>query len=337
MAALALEAGLLVSPVLPGAAPAPGQGKEEGDLIQTLKHRIQSQNNLKQIGRALHSHNDALGTLPAPAIHDPKLKALLSWRVALLPFLNQTALFQRFKLDEPWDSPHNKKLLGEMPAVYAAPDGSGRKEGRTYYQVFVGPQAGFEANLKMRLPASFSDGTSNTILVAEAAVPVPWTKPEDLPFSPKQPLPKLGGLFHGHFHALFADGTVRFLAKDADEQDLRYAIMRNDGQVISAKLFARPGTGGKVDPKRLPEENRRLRKAVEDLLAKVARAKEDLDVLKARLETGNPELDAQAVKLLRQNEQLSDTFVRAVEDLVRIEAERERLEKLLKGRSAKAK
>jgi len=318
-------------PVAAGGEPA------EGDLLQALTRHRQSQDNLKQIGKALHKYNDALGSLPAVAIYTPKYEALLSWRVAILPFLGQGELFKRFKLEEPWDSPNNKKLLGEMPAVYAVPGDPAGKQGLTYYQALVGPGAGFERNIKLRFPASFPDGTSNTMLIVEAREPVPWTKPEDVPVAERN-LPRLGGLFHGNFNALFADGTVHFVSKDADPKELWAAITRAGGEVLDhAKLLARPGAVGPVDSKRLAGENQRLQKAVDDLLAKVANAKADLDVLKARLETGNPNMDAEAVKLLRQNQQLRDAYVRAAEDLARIQEERERLRMTIRERSAKDK
>jgi hypothetical protein len=334
-----IVASLLLTAVLSGGdlPPAVAGGKtEDNDLLQTLLRHRQSQKNLKQIGRALHAHHEALGCFPAPAIHDAKFKPLLSWRVALLPFLGQDELFKRFKLDEPWDSPHNRKLLGEMPAAYAAPGVAASKQGQTYYQALVGKGAGFEPNTKLRF-AYFADGTSNTMLIVEAATPVPWTKPEDVPVAEKD-LPKMGGLFHGNFNALFADGAVHFISKDATPKELWAAMTRAGGEVLDqSKLFARPGAVGQVDPKRLPAENQRLQKAVNELLAKVANAKDELDVLKARLDTGNPEMDAQAVKLLRQNEQLRDAFVRAAEELARIQEEQERLAKTIRERSAKKK
>src|SRR5260370_23303141 len=118
----------------------------------------------------------------------------------------------------------------------------------------------------MPFPIACLDGTSNTILVVEAGASVPWTKPEDLPYVADQALPKFGGLFGGDFHALFADGVVKFLSARADEQQLRYAIMPADGNNIAfEKLLVRrnAGAGGKVDVNDLPRENARLRETIE--------------------------------------------------------------------------
>jgi hypothetical protein len=100
-----------------------------------------------------------------------------------------------------------------------------KEPGKTYYQTFVGNGAAFDPPKAIRLP-HFNDGTSNTFLVVEAGEAVPWTKPVDLSYDPKQPLPKLGGLFPNGFHAAFADGSVFFVPQGLKEQSLRAYITR---------------------------------------------------------------------------------------------------------------
>src|SRR6516165_3014449 len=128
----------------------------------------------------MHTYNDQYGSLPSAAICDKDGKPLLSWRVSLLPFLEDQGLYQQFRLDEPWDSPHNLQLLPRMPRVYAPFNGKRTPEPyTTYYQVFVGKGAAFETRKGLRLSQDFPDGTSKTFLIVEAGEPVPWTKPED--------------------------------------------------------------------------------------------------------------------------------------------------------------
>lgn len=84
--------------------------------------RSTCKNNLKMIGLAMHNHHSVHGQFPAAASMSTDGKPLLSWRVQLLPFLNAASLYNEFKLDEPWDSAHNKKLIAQMPAVFACPE-----------------------------------------------------------------------------------------------------------------------------------------------------------------------------------------------------------------------
>src|SRR5262249_19251820 len=86
--------------------------------------RSQCTNNLKQIGLAMHDYHRAHGTFPPAYSTSPDGKPLLSWRVHILPFLGQKALYDEFHKDEPWDSEHNKTLISRMPAVYTCPSGS---------------------------------------------------------------------------------------------------------------------------------------------------------------------------------------------------------------------
>ncbi|MFO0889377.1 MAG: DUF1559 domain-containing protein [Isosphaeraceae bacterium] len=199
--------------------------------------RAQCTNNLKQILLASHNHEAANGHFPADYA-DKDGKPLLSWRVAILPFLEQADLYNRFKLDEPWDSPHNKELLKEMPAVFHCPDVTGGEPFTTTYRGFSGPNAIFEKGKQVRI-ADITDGTSNTIFLVEAKEAVPWTKPDDLPFD-EQARPSLfgaGSLHPGGFNCGFADGSVKFIKTSIAPIVFRALITRAGGEVVSADSF----------------------------------------------------------------------------------------------------
>ena len=196
--------------------------------------RAQCVNNLKQIGLAVHNYASANDTLPGPAIMDKEGKSLLSWRVAILPYIGQQGLYNKFKLDEPWDSPHNKALLKEMPSVYVCPTRAAGKPFTTTYQVFTGMGALFEDGKGAKL-ADVVDGLSNTLMAVEAKEAVPWTKPDDLLFDPAAP-PSLFGAASNHpggFNTLFADGSVRFIKTSISVQTFRALITRAGGEVVN--------------------------------------------------------------------------------------------------------
>jgi len=200
--------------------------------------RAQCVNNLKQIGLAMHNYASANGGFPRPAVTDKQGKPLLSWRVTILPYIEQQGLYNKFKLDEPWDSPHNQALLKEMPSTYLCPSRAQVEPFATTYQVFTGKGALFESGTDMRL-AAITDGTSNTLMVVEATKEVPWTKPDDLPFDPAAAPSFVGaGSSHpGGFDALFADGSVRFLKNTINLSVFRSLITRAGGEVIDGGSF----------------------------------------------------------------------------------------------------
>ena len=191
--------------------------------------RMQSSNNLKQIALAMHNYNDAYsGNLPAHAIYskDGK-KPLLSWRVAILPYIEEDNLYRQFHLDEPWDSEHNKKLIPLMPKIYLNPTGPADEgTGDDLLPAFRRRRGGVgkECRSSRASRGPFVDGTSNTIMVAEAGDPVIWTKPDDLEYDPNKPLPKLGSRPGQPFLVALADGSVRSISRAMTEKTLRAAI-----------------------------------------------------------------------------------------------------------------
>jgi hypothetical protein len=213
---------------------------------RTAARRAQSVNNLKQIGLAFHNFHSANNHFPPQAISDKSGKPLLSWRVAILPFLEQNGLFNEFKLDEPWDSPHNKSLIERMPITYSVP-GAAAAPGHTFYRGFSGAHALFDPRAKngVSLP-QVTDGTSNTIGIIEAKEAVPWTKPDaEIPFDASAQKPEqlqelistLGHHFPGGFNAVFLDGSVRFIKVTINPQVLKALITRDAGEVVSSDSF----------------------------------------------------------------------------------------------------
>jgi hypothetical protein len=188
--------------------------------------RAHSADNLKEIALAMHSIHGQTQSLPAHAIYSKDGKTpLLSWRVTILPHIGHTTLYQEFKLDEPWDSAHNKQLIPKMPRLYALPGATDANEGETFYQVIFGPGTLFDGSKKMRFQ-DVRDGTSNTLLVVEAGARVVWTRPDELlqlPGDKDTPLP-IGGLFTEGFNVLLCDGQVRFVPHDVPVAAFRALI-----------------------------------------------------------------------------------------------------------------
>jgi type II secretory pathway pseudopilin PulG len=215
--------------------------------LREAARQSKSMNNLKQIGLAIHRYDDSTGELPTNSF-GPDGIPRLSWRVHILPDLDENHLYQQFKLDEPWDSPHNIQLLGRMPPVFANPKDKNVPSGKTHYRGFSNPGAVFEKRparnraaalvggglmeIKTRFSlANFKDPLTDTLLVVEADESVEWTKPDDLDASPGKPLPRLLQK-QGPARGLFADGSVRAILSADAETNLPALVTHSGGEKL---------------------------------------------------------------------------------------------------------
>jgi hypothetical protein len=224
---------------------------------RTAAGRAQSTNNLKQLAIAMHMFHDNYAHLPPQAIRSKDGKPLLSWRVAILPYVGQQPLYNEFHLDEPWDSEHNKKLIEKMPAMLASPHlgDALQAKGMTSYLVPLSkappalsvvaaddpkkPIANGKNEMVFDLPqgatfARMTDGSSNTIMILEVhpKSAVVWTKPEDLIVDATDPLQALVSQPNDGFSAAFCDGSVHFIATTIDPKTLLNLLQMNDGNVV---------------------------------------------------------------------------------------------------------
>jgi len=198
--------------------------------VREAASKMKTQNNFKQVGLALHNYESANATFPPAALKTKDGSPGLSWRVAILPYLEADSLYKQFKLDEGWQHPDNMRLAAQMPNVFAEP--SEPKGDKTHMRVFVGPRTIFDPAKPMRGLFSIQDGSSNTLMVVETSNPVLWIQPDELPFGPSQPLPSLGLPNRDGFTALYADGSVRWIRKSVSAEKLKLLIDTEDGQIV---------------------------------------------------------------------------------------------------------
>jgi hypothetical protein len=202
---------------------------------QTAAARKASYVNMLQILLGQANHQSARRK-PAADIVDPGGKPLLSWRVAILPYMEQHDLYQEFHLDEPWNSEHNLKLLPRMPKSYHHPKDDPRSTFASYFRPTNDAAAGSPDSPRV------DDGGAKRIILVEARREIPWTKPDDIPLDPDpaQPLPKFGGFFGGLFHAGFNDSKVLAISQTIDPTTLRPFFTAAGGNQADREKIAVP-------------------------------------------------------------------------------------------------
>lgn len=214
--------------------------------------RSQSMNNLKQLALAALIYANRFGAFPPAVVYgkssygdlntsgDEAAPVPRSWRVELLPLLDQEALYKEYRLDQPWDSEANLAVLRKMPGLFRSPNDEATSTNASYFAV-TGARTVFDGYEGTNL-TEIEDGTSNTLLFVEAKRDVPWTKPEDLPYDPAQPVPALGGWRPDEFLIVLCDGSVLPVAshEGVGRNFLRPWIEKADGQVPPRLFPAAP-------------------------------------------------------------------------------------------------
>jgi hypothetical protein len=206
-------------------------------VVQIDQAGYQNVQNLAQIALAMQNFEAVNSTLPGQYLQSGG-SPTLSWRVAILPYLGFPQLYNAFDKTKPWNDAVNLPLLQQMPVVFRSPaDPAGVTN--TRYEVGAGPNLIFNGPTGVRLN-SISDGTSNTLLVGEAAAGagVPWTKPQDLPIGASPTLPGSGfsSITPGFVPFAFADGSVHFLSNNIDSPTLLHLFQLNDGSAIDPSV-----------------------------------------------------------------------------------------------------
>ncbi len=219
---------------------APEMMTKAGEPMTAARYKAVG-NQLKQIGLALHNlHEEASYFLPSqeehPEFYDENGQLKVSWRVHLLPYMDQKPLYEQFKLDEAWDSPNNAPLAKNMPDVYKSPD-TPVNSNKTRFRVFEGKrEKDGEGEEKMTTlfplgqPARMrdtKDGLSYTMMVVEAGPDkaIEWTKPGGL--NPAQPKAELGETA-SQVAILKGDGSISLVKKDLEDAQWKEMIGPQD-------------------------------------------------------------------------------------------------------------
>lgn len=222
--------GVLVALLLPAVQSARGAAR-----------RMQSMNNMKQIMLAMHNYHSVHGEFPPAYIADADGKPMHSWRVLILPYLEQQPLHSSYDFSKPWDSPENLAVAQFIPPVYRSPGETSPNAQQTSYVMFVGPGTAQTGQGKITLD-QITDGMSNTLCIIETASSgIDWTEPRDLDAAQLDFLihevnnaapNQINAVFPNGANAGFYDGSVQFLPTDTPPETLKHLINPADGNAI---------------------------------------------------------------------------------------------------------
>lgn len=211
--------------------------------------RMQCANNLKQIALAIHNYHDIYKSFPPAYIADDDGRPMHSWRVLILPFMEQQPLYEAYNFDEPWDGPNNRKLLAHMPYAYSCSTQRNRElEPHTYtnYVAVVGDNTAWPGQQARRFN-DFVDGTSQSLLVCEFAnCQINWMEPTDISYDDAVQLlqshdtyPYTGHVIRTYFYewstgrnVALADASVKYLVEAIDTEDAKRLLTVNDGEPL---------------------------------------------------------------------------------------------------------
>lgn len=203
--------------------------------VREAAARTHDMNGFKQTGLAVMNHEATNRRLTTAYTLGPdgEPNRGLSWRVAMLPYLEEEPLYRQFRLDEAWDGPTNRPTAQKYLKVYGS--ATDPQDNLTRIRVFVGPGTLFEDSPEWREKATLgriTDGTSQTLLAIESADRVPWASPKELPYQPGGPLPALGHPGRNTVIVMMADGSVRTLNKSISPTVLHALITREGGETL---------------------------------------------------------------------------------------------------------
>ena len=188
---------------------------------------------------ALHNYHSAYNALPPAYVVNASGRPMHSWRVLILPYIEQSALYNLYDFSEPWDGPNNVKLLNSMPPSFACPSRFSNPTNLTSYVAVTGPGTIFPGPSSTKLD-DVIDGTSNTLMVVEVDnVKVPWTAPIDLDVrtmsfrinDPKRPA--ISSKHPSGAHVGFVNGHTRWAPDSVTPNNLKALLTIGGGEGIN--------------------------------------------------------------------------------------------------------
>ena len=226
--AVAVSLAVIVAVLLPAAG-----------TSRNAARRSMCSGHFKQLAIALHNYHDTYGSFPPAYVADAQGKPMHSWRVLILPFIEEGKLYEQYRFDEPWDGPNNRKLHSQMPRTFGCPSDESRTEGMVSYVAVVGPHTAWPGETCTSLNQVL-DGVSTSILLVEVHDSgIHWMEPRDLHISQMATTinaERGQGISSGHrggANVALVDASLGFLPDDLSSDQLRKLLTIDDGAAVT--------------------------------------------------------------------------------------------------------
>lgn len=208
---------------------------EQAVAMDAAALQTQGVNNMRQLALAMLNYESAYGHFP-PAVVQHDSGQVHSWRIAILPFLEEGEMYQAYRFDEPWNSEHNAAITKDMPPSFKHP--ASESESNACYFAAIGPSTVFAPGKLTTFP-DLLDGSSDTILLLEAKRDCHWAKPEDIPFADAIAGKSLGGFNDGVITTVLCDGSVHSISNALTPEQMSSLLTIDGGEPDVDEILAK--------------------------------------------------------------------------------------------------
>lgn len=198
--------------------------------------RTEAASNLRQIAIGFHNFHAANNGLPN-SVYVSEYGKKYSWRIAILPYIGEQEIYDQYRFNEEWNSPHNTRVTSRMPDFFRSDMDDTQTTSSSWYML-TGPKGALDTESSWHIQdLSNRDGTSKTIIAVEAKQNIHWAHPVDIALAPEDKIPSFGGYHKGGFNAMFADASIQFVDENTSPEVVWKLFTADGGESIQSSEY----------------------------------------------------------------------------------------------------